>query len=77
MRSLQCPIVSTKLASSESVFIGVLIIVECGTANPQMSRWAANRSKSRYRFIGLSVFGSRNQAKDHGLRTVQRTAYPT
>ena len=25
----------------------------------------------------LSVFGSRNQAKDHGLRTVQRTAYPT
>jgi len=29
------------------------------------------------RFIGLAVFGSRNQAKDHGLRTVQRTAYPT
>jgi len=28
-------------------------------------------------FIGLSVFGSRNQAKDHGLGTVQRTAYPT
>ena len=23
------------------------------------------------------MFGSRNQAKDHGLRTVQRTAYPT
>ena len=30
-----------------------------------------------YRFIGLSVFGSRNQAKDHRLRTVQWTAYPT
>ena len=30
-----------------------------------------------FRFIDLSVFGSRNQAKDHGLRTVQRTAYPT
>ena len=29
------------------------------------------------RFIGLSVFGSRYQAKDHGLRTVERTAYPT
>ena len=27
------------------------------------------------RFIGLSVFGSRIQAKDHGLGTVQRTAY--
>jgi len=36
--------------------------------------------------LGLSVvinlssvteFGSRNQANDHGLRTVQRTAYPT
>ena len=27
--------------------------------------------------IGLSVFGSRIQAKDHGLGTVQRTAYPT
>ena len=26
--------------------------------------------------IGLSVFGNRNQAKDHGLRPVQRTAYP-
>ena len=32
---------------------------------------------SSHRFIGLSVFGSRNRAKDHGLRTVQRTAYPT
>ena len=29
-----------------------------------------------YRFIGV-LFGSRNQAKDHGLRTVQRTAYVT
>ena len=31
------------------------------------------------RFIGFSVFGSRNQcqANAHGLRTVQRTAYPT
>ena len=29
------------------------------------------------RFIGLSVFCSRSQAKDHGLRTVQCTAYPT
>ena len=28
------------------------------------------------RFIGLSVFGSRNQAKDHGLRTVQRSCVP-
>ena len=27
-------------------------------------------------FIGLSVFGSRNQAKDHGLRTVQRSCVP-
>ena len=26
---------------------------------------------------GLSVFGSGIQAKDHGLGTVQRTAYPT
>ena len=25
----------------------------------------------KYRFIGLSVFGSMNQAKDHGLRMVQ------
>ena len=31
----------------------------------------------RTRFIGLSVVCNRNQAKDHGLRTVQRTAYPT
>ena len=29
------------------------------------------------RLIGSSVFGSRNQEKDHGLRTVQRTACPT
>ena len=29
------------------------------------------------RFIGVLVFGSRIQAKDHGLGTVQRTAYPT
>ena len=36
---------------------------------PKMLMWA--------RCIGLSVFGTRNQAKDHGLRTVQRTAYPT
>ena len=28
------------------------------------------------RFIGLSVFGSRNQAKDHRLRTVQRSCAP-
>ena len=28
-------------------------------------------------FIGLSVFGSRIQAKDHGLGMVQRTVYPT
>ena len=30
-----------------------------------------------YRVLGLSVFGSRSRAKDHGLPTVQRTAYPT
>ena len=35
------------------------------------------RLAEEHRFIGLSVFGSRIQAKDHGLRTVQRTAYPT
>ena len=29
------------------------------------------------RLIGLSVFGSRIQAKDHGLQTVQRSAYPS
>ena len=27
-----------------------------------------------YRFIGLSVFGSRSQAKDHSERTVRRCA---
>ena len=27
--------------------------------------------------IGLSACGSRSQAKDHGLMTVQRCAYPT
>ena len=42
-----------------------------------VSEVLAPRSRLVYRFIGLSVFGSRNQAKDHRLRTVQRTAYPT
>ena len=31
----------------------------------------------RHLLIGLTVFGSRSQANDHGLGTVQRTAYPT
>ena len=41
--------------------------------------WDQNEPVVLYlkRGIGLSVFCSRNQAKDHGLRTVQRTAYPT
>ena len=44
----------------------VVVVVE---EEVQVGEWAW--------FIGLSVFCSRNQAKDHGLRTVQRTAYPT
>ena len=44
--------------------------------NPTEAEVMVRVTLATYRFIGLSVFGSRNQAKDHGLRTVQRSCAP-
>ena len=41
------------------------------SAKLESERAMAQRGWWVGRFIGLSVFGSRNQAKDHRLRTVQ------
>ena len=52
----------------------VEVIVPAETGIGHSIRVGASTSQQ---FIGLSVFGSRIPAKDHGLGTVQRTAYPT
>ena len=58
-----------------STILRLLGLYGCFTVVSRLSTF--RHAKNSARLIGLSVFGSRNQANDHGLRTVQRTAYPT
>ena len=53
----------------------VAVSIEAGVACAQ--RWLTTVKKQLLvSSLGLSVFGSRRQAKDHSLRTVQRSCVP-